>query len=569
MRRTALRVAGLLTVAALAACARIPTSGTVQQGNGQVSEQGSVVVIAAGPQPDSQPEQIVGDFLTAGAAGLSASAAGQSGRPDFSVARQYLYGDSAASWDPLGGVLIYSGTKVDRPTDTQVTVEASVVGKVDDDGQYVETARDSRETVTFDMVQDTAGQWRIADAPDGLLLTLRQFQDQFRQVPLYFLTPDETLLVPDPRWYPAVNLPTSVVKGLLAGPSPWLRDAVRTAVPHGVMLTPEAVPISPTGQAEVDLGPALAVQGADRDLLVAQLEATLEQVPQVRSVVVRAGADGPQMQGTKELTTAGHEDLAGGPEMIVDDGANGDRLATLADGRLTAVDGIGALTGLDAHSPARSEDGSLRVLLSGSGELAVAPTADADAVPLLQQPGLVAPSVDRFGWIWTASAGTVLAVDREGATVTVPAPWLADRQVKALRVSRDGTRVAVVSSGQDGVAIDVAAVARDDTGGPQQLSDSTLRVGAALTAADAVVWIDDAQLAVLGIDAGSATVSEVPVGGPSKPLPDVAGAVSLAGGRTERSLLVARDDGTLLRYNGPTWTQVPGVSGVRDPSYPG
>ena len=573
MRRATLRLAGLLAVVALAACARIPTSGTVEAGsNDEAPQQAPVVVLAAGPQPDSQPQQIVNDFLTAGAAGLSN---GVGGRPDFTVAREYLYGDAAAKWDPLGGVLIVSDIKVGQPSDTQVTVDASVVGKVDEDGSYSEVPLSARETVTFDLIQDTTGEWRIQDAPDGLILTQRQFQGQFRQVSLFFLTPDETFLVPDPRWYPAVNLATSAVKGLLAGPSPWLRDAVKTEVPQGVALTPEVVTVT-NGQAEVDLAPALAVQGAKRDLLVAQIEKTLEQVTQVRSVLVRAGADGPQLQGTSKLTTAGERELPGGPEMITTDGSGADRLVTLADGRLTPVDGVGALTGLEARSPARSEDGTVRALLTGSSVLAIAPTVDQAPATLVQSPGLVAPSVDPKGWVWSASASTVFALDGTSARAQAPVTaqfqpqWLADRQVKAVRVSRDGTRIAVVSTGQDGVvSIDVAGIARDDAGRPQQLSEPAQRVGAALTTADQVVWIDDSMLAVLGRDAGSATVWEVPVGGPSKALPNVAGAVSLAGGRYERSLLVATDTGDLWSYNRPTWTPVTGVTGVRDPSYPG
>ncbi|HEY0120129.1 MAG TPA: LpqB family beta-propeller domain-containing protein [Cellulomonas sp.] len=560
MRRPTLRMAGLLVVVALAACARIPTSGAVEEGNGDVPNQDPVVVLAAGPQQDSQPEQIVDDFMLAGAAGVSAGL-------HFEVARQYLWGGKAADWNPLGGVLVVSDTKVERPSDTQVTVKASVVGKVDADGRYTEASSPALETVTFDMVQDTKQQWRIADAPDGLILPLRQFQAQFRQVSLYFLTPDASMLVPDPRWYPAVNLPTSVVKGLIAGPSPWLRDAVRTAVPQGVTLSPESVPVDSVGAVEVDLGPAPVVQASDRDLLVAQVEATLRQLPQVRSVVVRAGKDGPVVTGDKALTTAGATYYTGGPEMIATDDKNGEQLVTLTDGRLAPVAGVGALTKLDVQALARNTDGSVRAMLSGNGVLTLAPTASAPPATLLNT-GPAAPSVDRFGWIWTASGGALSAVDTKGTTVPVVAPWLADRQVKALRVSWDGTRVAIVSSGQDGVTVDVAGVARDDNGGPQQLSDPE-RVGGALTAADAVVWIDDNLLAVLGIDGASASVWEVPVGGLSKQLPDVAGAVSLAGGHLERSLLVATQDGELWRYSGPTWAPVPGVSGVRAPSYPG
>ncbi len=565
----ALRVAGLLALAAVAlgACARIPTSGPVQQGaGGQVAGPNPAVVLAVGPQPGSQPEQIVEDYLTAGAAGVSNGL-------DFTVARKYLYGDAAANWNPLGGVLVVDGFTPSQPSDTQVTIEASVVAKVDADGVYSETARGAPETVTFGMVQDTSGQWRIKDVPDGLILTSRQFQDQFRRVSLFFLTPDSQYLVPDPRWYPAVNLATSVVKGLLAGPAPLLRDAVRTAVPQGVVLTPEAVTVK-DGQAEVDLGPPAVVQAADHDLLVAQIQETLvQQVAQVRTVVVQAGADGPQLQGTKQLMTIGQAQATPAVAEVIASDANGEHLAALgAPGAAPVpVAGVAPLTGLDARSPARSENGVLRAFLRGPNELATVPTAGQAPQTLLQMPNLAAPSVDRFGWVWTASGGTVVAVNGHDPDVSLTPKWLADRTVTAVRVSRDSTRIAVVSTAQDGsgVSIDVAGIARDERGGPQQLSDQTQRVGAALTVAGSVVWYDDDQLAVLARGAGSATVWEVPLGGPSKALPDVAGGVSLAGWRTERTLLVATSDGRLLIFSGPTWTPVEGVSGVRDPSYPG
>jgi hypothetical protein len=568
MSRT-LRAVGLLTVAVvvLGACARIPTSGAVQQGvAGQVAEPNPAVVLAVGPQPGSQPEQIVEDYLTAGAAGVSNGL-------DFTVARKYLYGDAAANWNPLGSVLVVDGFTPSQPSDTQVTIEASVVAKVDADGVYSETARGAPETVTFGMIQDTSGQWRIKDVPDGLILTSRQFLDQFRRVSLFFLTPDAQFLVPDPRWYPAVNLATSVVKGLLAGPAPLLRDAVRTAVPQGVVLTPEAVTVK-DGQAAVDLGPAGVVQAADHDLLVAQIQETLvQQVAQVRTVAVQAGVDGPQLQGNKQLLTIGQaQATSGGAEMLASD-ANGDHLVALgappSAAPPTPVASVAPLTGLDARSPARSENGAVRAFLHGPNELATVPTAAQPAQMLLSQPNLVAPSVDRFGWVWTASAGTVWAADGRDPAVPLTPKWLADRTVKAVRVSRDGTRIAVVSTGQAGVSIDVAGIARDQRGGPQQLSDRTQRVGAALTVADSVVWYDDDQLGVLARGPGSATVWEVPLGGPSKALPDVAGGISLAGWRTERSLLVGTGDGRLLIFSGPTWTPVEGVSGVRDPSYPG
>ncbi len=549
---TSRRLRALLTGAAalaLAACSAIPTQGAVQKGDGRVQEGAPVVVVADGPAQDADPVSIVEGFMLAGSAGLSG---------DFVAAREFLTPDARAAWDPLGSVVVASSTQVQRTSDTQVTVEVQVQGKVDADGRYTEASADGRESVTFDMVQDSRQQWRIGGTPKGLILSQAAFTSRFRAAQLYFLSPDAQVMVPETRWYPSRNLPTSVVKGLLAGPSPWLRDAVRTEVPDGVQLKPEAVTVDSDGVAEVDLEPARTVQSADRGLLLAQLQQTL-QLPQVRSVVVRAGAGGVPLDGATAVPTPS----VGDPVMI-----QGDALVSLVNGALQPVAGVGSLAGLDAREPARSADGSVQVLLAGPDRLVLAPTATAGARTLLTGSALAAPSVDRRGWVWTATGSNVLAVTPAGAQVTLAAPWLAGRSVRALAVARDGTRVAVVSDGADGVAIDVAGVVRDASGAPQQLS-TPVRAGASVGDAEQVVWADAVTLGVLGGAGGSATLRLVPVGGQTEALPDVADAVSIASGLGERSMLVATRQGELLRYDGRTWVPVPGATGVKDPAYPG
>jgi len=152
--------------------------------------------------------------------------------------------------------------------------------------------------------------------------------------------------------------------------------------------------------------------------------------------------------------------------------------------------------------------------------------------------------------------------------VQIDAEWLGDRTIDALRVSRDGSRIAVASTGADGTTVDVAGVIRNGEGVPQQLSEP-VRVGARVTAVDSMVWADDLTLAVLGRTDGSANLRLVSVGGPSRSLPDVADAVALAADRGVRTLVVATQDGGLLRYDGQTWVPVPGATGVREPSFPG
>ncbi|TQL03711.1 LpqB family beta-propeller domain-containing protein [Cellulomonas sp. SLBN-39] len=543
--RTGVRALVGLLAAALAGCAAIPTSGPVVEGDGEVGERDRVVVLAQGPQADAAPEEIVEGFLLAGAAEVTA---------DFAVTREYLVPQARSEWDPLAGAVVAEDVTYEQTGEARITAEATVLGTVDAEGRYAQAPDGARESLVFELQQDGDGSWRIARAPDGLVVTARDLERQFRATSVYFLTPDHRHLVPELRWFPDrdLALATAVVRALLAGPSPWLRDAVTSEIPAGAELRPEAVTVE-DGVAELSLQPAQAVQEADRGLLLAQVEASLRPLG-VTGVEVSAG--GVLLEGASAL-----EAWEGGDAEVVAEGA----LLRLAGGTATPVEGVepGPVTGL-----ARSEDGATRVAVRPPGEL-VQIGADG-VVPLLTRTALVPPSVDPEGYVWSASgvAGRpLLALAPTAEEVEVDADWLADRAVRGLRVSRDGTRVAVVSTGADGTTLDVAGVVRDETGAPVRLGPP-VRAGAPLDPSGPVVWVDDVTLAVLTQgDVGAPSL--VTVGGPSTALPVVADAVALAAGRGERSLLVLTADGDLLRYDGRTWVRVPGVGPVTAAAYPG
>jgi hypothetical protein len=244
-----------------------------------------------------------------------------------------------------------------------------------------------------------------------------------------------------------------------------------------------------------------------------------------------------------------------------------DRLVALADGKIEPVPDLGPLDGLDPRSPARNEDGSLRVMLSGPSTLTTMPTVEAGPLPLVSGAGLVAPSVDRFDWAWTAQPASGLVAAHVGAApVQVDADWLEGRAVRAVRVARDGVRVAVVSAGADGVQLDIAAITRDDTGAPQRLG-SPVRAGASLLDATSVIWSAESTLAVVGRSVGNPAVHLVPVSGPTQdPLPEVANLADLAGSTV---IYVSTTDGELRRFVGSTWAQILGVTGASYPSFPG
>lgn len=556
-RRVGAGVAAVVTLL-LAACTAMPTSGPVQQGgDGRIDEPSSIDVLAEGPRPDAAPLEIVESFLVAGSAGF---------RDDFVVARQYLAGQARAEWQPLAGVVVSGALEFADMGSGQVQVDVPVVARVDREGRYAEAPAGAESSVTFGLVQDDDDQWRISEAPDGLVVPTDDFEVFFRQTSIYFLSPDETFLVPEQRWLPVKSRETSVVSALLAGPSPWLRDAVHTALPDGVQLKPEAVRVDPEGVAHVGLFSTRTSEllDADRPLLLAQIEQSLLTLPGVTAVDVTAG--GVSLTGAASLRSG--EGPAAAPEVLQD----GALLQVGTDG-LAPVDGVGPLTVPDPHHPARDETGTVRVVLSGDRSLVTVPTEDDPGTTLYEGTALSAPSVDRFGYAWTTDVGVgVVAALAAGATgeppaqaVHVAAPELDGRTVRAVRVSRDGVRVAVVSTGDDGVAVALGAIRRDSHGVPQAIGE-LVRVGTPLTAASAVVWLDEATLGVLATENGDSVVHVVPLAGETTELPRASGLVSLSGGRTPYA---ATADGSLLRLVGTTWVRIADVAGVRDPSVAG
>lgn len=558
--RRVVAAATALVLAGLAGCASMPQSGPVQQGDPDVTEPGSIALLARLPDPDDSPEEIVDGFLRAAAAGLT---------DDFTVAREFLTAEAAAGWEPLGRVEVTSSqAEVGEVSDAgDVRVTAPLAAIVDGSGRYVEAVPGTRTGASLVLEEDAEGRWRIADLDDGILLSEPIFRSLFQQTALYFVSPDAQALVSETRWYPRRAVETAAVGGLLAGPSPWLADAVVSAFPPGAHLVVDTVTVR-DATAVVDLSrEVLEASPGDRSLMLAQLTQTLEGIPRVQSVLV---------------TVAGVPFEAPDPsDDLVVDPSVGSSPVVLADGALRQVEGgrlvpLGSDTApldvsLPGH-PALPYDAGDPVVLSRGTALVSAPVDGEPPVTLLAtQTELTAPSFDRLGWVWTsprAGAGVVHAVDPAGRRAEVEADWLAGREVRSLRVSRDGARALVVSVADGRVLVEVASLVRDADGRPLALGGA-LQVGQRLTQASTAVWVDQQTVAVLGqVDASpEETVSLVPVGGPTSALPAVEQAEGLAGGKGDRLLYVSTTAGELFARNGLGWTSV--TTGTRDPAFPG
>jgi hypothetical protein len=545
--------------AALAGCVAIPTSGPVQAGGEAPDDAGFVFPIASGPEFDASPEEIVAGFLTASEAGTYNN--------DFEVARQFLTDTAEDGWKPDAARIVYTGVAETNAPDAagQMVVRVAEIGWMDDAGRFTESSGDVRQ-VPFEVAQNASGQWRISALEDGVLVSGVGFLDAYAPLQVYFATPDLRDLVPDQRWCAVFRLVQCAVSALVDGPSPWLREGVESGLPPG--LAAPDVTISDTGVVTIDLASGASQSGSNRELLEQQLRATFTTLlgTAIAGFEVTVLKVPWEPSGTLELARDVSPDV--GPFVLL-----GDRLAVVEGTEVTPVDDAAPLTGLDPQNPAVSLDLTIRVVLAGARQLMLLPEGGGEPEPLLTEEAhaLVPPTIDPYGWVWTgerASAGTLLAVQPGEEPIQVEARWLEGRQIRSMRVSRDGSRIAVVSVGPDLLSdVEVASVVRGEGGQPSRLSEDRLTVGGSLTDVTEVAWVDEVTLAVLGtggsVDVPS--VHEVVVGGTSDSLASQLDIAGIAAAR-DRLYLVGEDD-VLRVLRGTTWTDV--AEGVRFPAFPG
>lgn len=565
--RTARRWAALVLAAALCvACSSIPTTGEVQEGDGSAGEPGQVIPQGSLPGQDASPEEILRGFLAALPAGINSA---------HQISREYLTALGSSRWEPWRSVTVYRSdprfTIVSTTTKRVVyAVSMSVAGWVDEQGLFTETSTQAEREFEFVLQRDAEGQWRIDELPDGVLLNQSNFANLFRSVTLYFPTPDRSHLVPDVRWYVRETAATFAVRTLLeSGPAPWLRDAVTTAHLGSTRLEGESVLVDATGTAVVELSASfMDLPRADQALVLAQIEAVLTRGSSSGVSEVQVQVQGVQIAVPADDT------------LLRDPAPDGSLLALDAEGFVVALgpDGLERVDGVVQLDPERvsaiAQGAGGFPLVAVDGRDLVDPRGEGLSEPWLEGRRLVAPSVDRHGWVWTSperNAGRLLAARSRVEAVEVVAEWLEGREVRSLRVARDGARIVVVSSGEEGVTVDVAAVLRDDIGRPQRIG-APHQVGAVLTEAREAVWVDESTLAVLGSVAGASAsaVQMVPVDGLTTSRGAPGGGspvVHLAAGKGDRTLHVATEDGALWQWRAASWEQV--ATGVWHPAFPG
>lgn len=549
-RRALLAALGALTCG----CARLPTSGAVHTATVPGADPDSLVQTAPGPTEGAGPELIVTGFLRACTAGFS---------DDFATARSFLLPDVAARWSPRDLVRVYQEADapvVARAPDGSVSVSTTIIGTIAPSGAMTRAPLTHTET-RFSLARDVAGQWRVAEPPEGTLLADSTVRLSYAARWLCFPSWDGRRLVPELRWVPSSCELERLVELAVAGPSDWLAQGVDSALPAGT-----TAEVSQSGQVvTVRLtGTGSALEGARGDLAVAQLRETLLQVSSVSSVrvlaedrdlgsgaslqaVLRAPGDVLGMSGGDVVRGTGTARTVLARAQVL--GSASGRWPFLGqDGRLTVVSGP-----------------SLVQVPSGAGSASVILSAGTGAGG-----GLTAPVADRAGWVWTAEDGVLVAVDAAGLRAPLTAAWLQGRTVLAVDVSAEGERLVVHHRGEDQDQVDVAVIVRDASGRPTALGRAlALLPEGAPTVLGAPCWYDPVNVALLlpaQDEGGAPRIHHLQVGGLSSDQTGALGATQVAANRVDGTLSLTDASQQVWQRSGATWRVVD--TDLTDLSYP-
>ncbi len=549
--------AALLVCAALvvAGCAQIPTGGAVGAGSGSGSgaDRSDVGFVPAAPAQGASAQDIVNGFI--------AAATGQS--HDYSIAREFLTPQFAKTWNPASRVVLHEGGLSFSGTGDDIVVKVPAVGEVDANGVLTHFSHPSTKPLSF-RLESVNGQLRIAQADNGVVLAHSSFGVLYVPRAISFFDPAFRQTVPDVRWFPTgggqtpEQAATTIVRTLLRGPSDPLADPVTaTAFPVGTSLLGH-VTIS-GGTASVDLHVAGSVDDRAVGRMRAQLLASLRSGQSINSVVV--ATDGAVRVGIPFSAT---KLPAPNPAPLV---LRGSAFGYLQGDTVTKIGVLGTrIVQTRPVAVTASVSQQVAAVLTRTGLVDLV-TAKAAPVTVDRRSGLIAPTLDPSGWVYSVprdAPTAIIATDAHGAVSRLQAVLPGAVSIEAIEVSRDGTRILALVTTPSGPRVEVAGIVRAANGTPMALSAKTIAIdGPDGTAIDAT-WVDSGSIALLTESQGVDSVSVSQVGG-DDPTPNgrLNGAIAIVGatGRSDLTALVSSQQGAPVLatpVQGTAW--IPGTA---------
>ncbi|WP_292824535.1 LpqB family beta-propeller domain-containing protein [Microbacterium sp.] len=524
----------------LAACAGLPLSGPVNPGLAAGEDAGSPEFIFRPdePQPGATPEQIVDGFIRAGS--------GPGPAANWEVARMFLAPSIRETWKPEASVTIDVPDDRESVSPSEGAVELSLVAvaTVDSSGAYQPDA--GLTQLSFRLAQQDDGQWRITEAPDGVVIDRDVFVNVFHRYSLMYFDPTWQFLVPDVRWFPTTNAATRIASALVNGsPSGWLGGSVVNSFPESVSLARPSVPLE-SGVAQVTLSAeALQLESTTLDRMQTQLTASL----------ATASVSGAQMLVASTPLTAEpvstRSTRVTGPPLVQTEAGFG----FLSGDELTPVAGLSDAMELIAPAAIQvSPDRDFAAVRLVGGGVARVP-ADSPVAVVDTRSSLIDPSADPFGYIWSVprdEPAAVTAFSTAGQQSAVADAWPGASEIVAMGVSRDGTRLAalLVTGGRSEVWI--AGIVRGAEAVPVRLGEA-VPLGPLAGPGSGLAWLDDTTVGVLSTEAEGPQFTEQLVGGPATATDAPQGAASVAGATSISSVRLRTDDGSLFVKRGANW----------------
>lgn len=479
------KLALLLTVL-ITGCAQLPTTGPVS--SGPVVEVGGSEDFAfytpSGPELDANQSEIVSGFINAHIGPQN----------DYAIAREFLTEKFSATWNPQEEVLVRSSspTYESLGSDRQ-RVTVRTIATVDEYGQYSSLPQVEQRPLFFGLVRED-GQWRIDSAPNLTVVSSPVFSVVFQSYPVYFFDRGYRYLVPDVRWFPVrSSSPTRMIRALLQGPSEWLSDAVRSAVPEQTSLTIDSVPIS-EATAEVDLSSeALTADSDMRSLMKAQIDKTLTSLPTVSQVRILVDRN---LQEIESITPEQIPSQPGTPVMLSETSVyriNGS----------TAIPVAGSSTHvlkLNPSAVAIAENREQLALVNEQG-LFIAELGSNENQQVDTRPDVLKPIFDADGYLWSVSVEGGINVYKNGELTAVLEQGSQTRVDYAL--SPEGSRMAEIVLIDEVRTLQIRGVIRDSEGKPRSL---TQPVSVRSARPELVSWFGESQLALVERSLTDATI---------------------------------------------------------------
>lgn len=468
--------ATLMSALLASACVTMPTAGPVSEATGTVDpNRGEPPVFQPEPpRPDDTKESLITHFLDAMEAFPLSTR----------VARMYL-AEESRPWDPSARTITYVSKTTPVASGNTVTVEVDEANWLDERGRWRGPLPASERTLRFTLVRERE-HWRIAEAPNALVVGESWLNLKFRRLNLYFYDPSSQVLVPEPVFVPVGSqLPTGLVVSLLRGPGADLRQVSRTYLP-ATNVSGLSVPVSSDGVAEISIdGDGASVSAEEGNRMLAQLAWTLRQADGVESFRLTIGGVPIAVDGQHPVTSVDY-----GAGVSPTSSPSADPLYAVRDGRLVngSIDELsfadGPLGQEESPYTLRSvasidTDGQVAAVTKGGGTVLSASVyrsppaaASGNGIRVLATgTNFAEPSWDFDGNVWLLDRtrdGAAIAVTSNERRPRLPepvqVPGVTGRRIPQMLVSRDGSRLVALRRTRSGDELVVSRIRRDSQG---------------------------------------------------------------------------------------------------------